>query len=113
MQSFKDWAKANGYAYKRRQVYDNPEVIVCSDGVVRNTELKITLDMEKLDELYDNECRFRAPYMDTFKYLNRDTGELINYAPDRGADGDWYNVESMYCNPDTIDTDYSMSYEWR
>lgn len=113
MESFKDWAKDNGYAYKRRQVYDTPESIVGSDGVVRNTELKITLDMDKLEKLYDVECRFRAPYMDTFKYLNRDTGEMINYAPDRGADGVWYNVESMYCNPDTIDTDYSMSYEWR
>lgn len=113
MQSFKDWAKDNGYAYKRRQVYDNPEVIVGSDGVVRNMELKITLDMDKLEDLYHVEGRFRAPYMDTFKYLNRDTGEMINYAPDRGERGDWYNVESMYCNPDTIDTDYSMNYAWR
>ena len=113
MQSFKDWAKANGTAYKRRQVYDTPQSIVGSDGVVRNMELKITLDMDRLEDLYKDECRFRAPYMDTFKYLNRDTGEMINYAPDRGTDGDWYNVESMYCNPDTIDTDYSMSYEWR
>jgi hypothetical protein len=113
MQSFKDWAKDNGYAYKKRQVYDHPEVIVGSDGKARKTELKITLDMDKLEELNDSEGLFRAPYMDTFKYLNRTTGEMINYAPDRGADGDWYNVESMYCNPDTIDTDYSMNYEWR
>lgn len=73
---FKQWADENGYWYKREQKWNN-----ClwfeSRGQV---ELKtIRFDLPH----YEEDCLL--PYMDTFKFINIQTGRLYNYIPESNS----------------------------
>tara|TARA_R100001463_G_scaffold62012_3_gene114890 strand:+ start:2488 stop:3882 length:1395 start_codon:yes stop_codon:yes gene_type:complete len=107
LQQFKDWANDNGYYHKGRQSYSCPWLTVLNGKSTEQHLMQITLD--NVDGYDDSDLR--APYMDTFKYLNVHTNVLQNYAPPRGDDGRWYLLEGTCGYGERIDTDYSMQYE--
>jgi hypothetical protein len=107
MQQFKDWANDNGYYHKGRQSYSRPWLTVLNGKSKEQHLMQITLD--SVDGYDDSDLR--APYMDTFKYLNVDTNVLQNYAPPRGDDDRWYFLEGTCGYGERIDTQYSMQYE--
>ena len=107
MQQFKDWANDNGYYHKGRQSYSRPLLTVLNGKSNQQHLMQITLDSV---DGYEG-CDLRAPYMDTFKYLNVDTNVLQNFAPQRGDDGCWFYLEGTCGYGERINTDYSMQYE--
>ncbi len=108
MQQFKDWANDNGYYHKGRQSYSRPWLTVLNGKSKEQHLMQITLD--SVDGYDDSDLR--APYMDTFKYLNVDTNVLQNFAPPLGDDnGCWFFLEGTCGYGERIDTDYRMQYE--
>lgn len=69
---FKKWATENGYVYKSEQNWSNTLFFEKLGG--EKKELKLCV---KLTGSYN-----RYPYMDTFKFLDRQTGNLYNYQPE-------------------------------
>lgn len=66
---FKEYAKEHGYCYKKRQISSTDEDILFDDNKLYDKELLVKL--ENSDFKY-------YPYVDTVKYLNRNTGTLSN-----------------------------------
>jgi hypothetical protein len=69
---FKKWGSENGYVYKSEQNWSNTLFFEKLGG--EKKELKLCV---KLTGSYD-----RYPYMDTFKFIDRQTGSLYNYQPE-------------------------------
>ena len=69
---FKKWATENGYVYKSEQNWSNTLFFEKLGG--EKKELKLCV---KLTGSYN-----RYPYMDTFKFIDRQTGNLYNYQPE-------------------------------
>lgn len=67
---FKKWADENGYMYKHEQKWNNT-LYFESNGRKIYSELSMKLDNFQFD---------RYPYLDTFKFLDRE-GMLYNYIP--------------------------------
>jgi hypothetical protein len=96
---FKKWATENGYLYKTEQNWFN--TLFFEQTGQKKQELKLTL---KLDNIEFE----RYPYMDTFKFINVESGEIYNYMPEDtdfrilcSSDGSKYN--SDYLKFDSID----------
>ncbi|NBO22792.1 hypothetical protein EBU94_05560 [bacterium] len=71
---FKKWADDNGYFYKKEQKWNNT-LFFESKGEEKFMEIDIQL----------NKTNYRRfPYLDTFKFLNRQTNTLHNYIPTEG-----------------------------
>jgi hypothetical protein len=68
---FKKWAEQNGYIFKTHQKFDHT-LQFDEQGKTSEKRLAIKLNNSKF-ELY--------PYLDTFKFLNRNDGVLYNYNP--------------------------------
>lgn len=69
MYFFKKWAKDNGYFYKTLQGWQNT-IQITKEG----KEIEMLLEVTFKNIKYD-----RYPYMDTFKWVNLETGKLYNY----------------------------------
>jgi hypothetical protein len=69
---FKKWGSENGYVYKSEQNWSNTLFFEKLGG--EKKELKLCV---KLTGSYD-----RYPYMDTFKFIDRQTGSIYNYQPE-------------------------------
>jgi hypothetical protein len=69
---FKKWASENGYVYKSEQNWSNTLFFEKLGG--EKKELKLCV---KLTGSYG-----RYPYMDTFKFIDRQTGNIYNYQPE-------------------------------
>ena len=96
---FKKWATDNGYLYKSEQNWFN--TLFFEQIGQKRQELKLSI------KLTHNGYR-RYPYMDTFKFINYETGELYNYMPEGvsfrtlcSSDGSRY--DSDYLRFDSID----------
>ena len=96
---FKKWATDNGYLYKAEQNWFN--TLFFEQIGQKRQELKLSI------KLNNNGYR-RYPYMDTFKFINYETGELYNYMPEGvsfrtlcSSDGSRY--DSDYLRFDSID----------
>jgi hypothetical protein len=72
---FKKWADDNGYFHKKEQKWNNT-LFFESKGEEKFMEIDIQLDKT-------NYRKF--PYLDTFKFLNRDKNTLHNYIPKEGS----------------------------
>jgi hypothetical protein len=68
VESFKKWAKQNGYIFKYEQSAKN-EIFFNTGESIKDLYLKIKLDSWKLK---------KYPYIDTFKYLSYSDGILSN-----------------------------------
>lgn len=68
---FKKWAEQNGYIFKTHQKFDHT-LQFDENGKTSEKRLSVKLNNSKFD-LY--------PYLDTFKFLNRNDGVLYNYNP--------------------------------
>jgi hypothetical protein len=69
---FKKWATTNGYIYRQNQNWISSLHWIESGNV---TEKKMSIKLDKWE--------FGAyPYLDSFKFLNLNTGVLTNYIPD-------------------------------
>lgn len=68
---FKKWADDNGYWYKKEQRWNNT-LYFESKGKIDYKEIEIQLD--KFD--FEN-----YPYMDTFKFIDLQSGKIYNYQP--------------------------------
>lgn len=96
---FKQWGTKNGYFYKSEQNWYNTLFFEQLGGV--RTELKLEVKMDV--------GGFRTyPYVDTFKFIDMNTGFLYNYIPEDSdikilcaSDGSKY--ESDYLRLDSID----------
>jgi hypothetical protein len=69
IESFKKWAKQNGYIFKYEQSAKN-EVFFNTGESIKDLYLKVKLDVWKLK---------KYPYIDTFKYLSYNDGVLSNH----------------------------------
>lgn len=69
---FKIWADKNGYMYKVEQKWNNTTWFMNAGNKV-NLKLKVKLD---------NFVFERYPYVDTFKFLDFETGYAYNYKPE-------------------------------
>lgn len=68
---FKKWAEQNGYIFKTHQKYDHT---LQFDDQGKTSEKRIAIKLTKSKfELF--------PYLDTFKFFNRNDGILYNYNP--------------------------------
>jgi len=106
---FKKWAKDNGYIYKKRQSYGMPMSVINLKGDEQILKMDITLS--NYETFWDNDRDgIEVPYMDTFKYLDMECGRLINYAPDQGESGIWYQLENTSGTAQRVDTDYGLDY---
>ena len=70
---FKKWASENGYVYKSEQNWSNTLFFEKLGG--EKKELKLCVKLT--GDIYE-----RYPYMDTFKFIDRQTGNLYNYQPE-------------------------------
>lgn len=84
---FKKWAYENGFLHRKQQNWYNSIMFQDSQNVV---EINKTVVLKNFN--FDN-----FPYMDTFRFLNRNTGELSNFIKnDRsvitlcGSEGNYY-----------------------
>lgn len=75
--SFKSWAKSNGYISKYTQT-SRSELLFDVDGGVRELLLSVHLD---------NHIMEHYPYLDTFKFYNKENGTFSN----------WNNSFSNFC----------------
>lgn len=73
--SFKKWADENGYWYKKEQKWNNTIFFKTRDKILCE-DISIQLDKWDFDHY---------PYLDTFKFLDKETGKLYNYLP-KGVD---------------------------
>lgn len=96
---FKTWATQNGYLYKSEQNWYNTLNFEQLGQKKQELQLKIKLK---------NYTFRRYPYVDTFKFLDLDTGELTNYIPESinfktlcSSDGSYY--DNRYLIFDGID----------
>jgi len=103
---FKEWASKNGYLFKSNQNwYDTMNFESIGS---KKQELKIDITLPKSEYRY-------LPYMDTFKFFNRDTGTFSNYHPD----GDFYTLcstdgskqERDYLVMDIVDNVFRYKYD--
>ena len=69
---FKKWATENGYVYKSEQNWSNTLFFEKLGG--EKKELKLCIKLTKFHSKY--------PYMDTFKFIDGETGNLYNYQPE-------------------------------
>lgn len=69
---FKKWATKNGYLYKSEQNWNN--TLFFENLKVKKKELYLEFNIGKNPKKY--------PYMDTFKFVNLETGRLYNYIPE-------------------------------
>jgi hypothetical protein len=68
----KKWAEDNGYYYRTQQNWFNSLFFNGNGEKKKRLELKVKL----------NRCDFEYyPYLDTFRFINFETGELTNYLP--------------------------------
>ena len=112
-QLFNDWANDNGYISRRWQSYDSPSQLrLPNETGMSHIKLQVTIDMDFFDGGEDGYETPRVPYMDTFKYLNASNGMLQNFAPERGEEGMWFNVENTDGYASRINTDGNLSYNW-
>ena len=81
---FKNWAIENNYIYRVHQNWAN-SLNFFKDNEKKEVKLEIQLSN------YDHEY---YPYLDTFKWLNKNTGVLTNYKPDSGFDKNLLRVLS-------------------
>lgn len=100
---FKKWAKDNGYLYKTHQNWGSTTLFESELGTI---EMQIDIQL-------DNHSFTKYPYLDTFKWLDLQTGKLSNYRPQHfntnttnyillsSADGESYDCD--YIKYDTID----------
>jgi hypothetical protein len=70
---FKKWGSENGYVYKSEQNWSNTLFFEKLGG--EKKELKLCVKLT--GDIYE-----RYPYMDTFKFIDRQTGNLYNYQPE-------------------------------
>lgn len=90
---FKTWATKNGFLYKSEQNWYNTLNFEQLGQKRQELHLKIKLT---------NFSFRRYPYVDTFKFINLDTGELTNYIPDGAnfktlcsSDGSYYDSRHL------------------
>lgn len=69
--TFKEWAKNNNYLYRQTQNWNNPLFWIQNDQVV----------LKKMEIQLKNWINYSYPYLDTFKFFDRDNGILYNYIP--------------------------------
>lgn len=69
---FKKWATKNGYLYKSEQNWFN--TLFFENLKVKKKELYLEFNVGKNPKKY--------PYMDTFKFVNLESGRLYNYIPE-------------------------------
>ena len=69
---FKKWATENGYVYKSEQNWSNTLFFEKLGG--EKKELKLCVKLTGSYNIY--------PYIDTFKFIDRQTGYLYNYQPE-------------------------------
>lgn len=69
---FKKWATDNGYLYKSEQNWYNTMFFESLNN--KKQEIKIDIRLKYYDQS-------RYPYVDTFKWINFETGTLHNYIP--------------------------------
>jgi hypothetical protein len=69
---FKQWANKNGFLYKAKQNWNWTYHLESNGKQVRQ---KLSLKLKNFSFEY-------YPYVDTFKWINTETGELFNYKPD-------------------------------
>lgn len=69
---FKKWATQNGYLYKSEQNWNN--TLFFENLKIEKKELYLEFNLGKNPKKY--------PYMDTFKFVNLESGRLYNYIPE-------------------------------
>lgn len=69
---FKKWATRHGYLYKSEQNWNN--TLFFENLNIKRKELYLEFNLGKNPTKY--------PYMDTFKFININSGRLFNYIPD-------------------------------
>jgi hypothetical protein len=123
---FKKWAKDNGYAHRARQNYSEPWKFVTPDGDEVMLQLKVKLSRfdeygyDDGDDYYDEEDEMRVaregnhaiPYMDTFKFVDTENRILLNHAPAKDSEGEWYLCERTDGIGERQSTQYNMCYTW-
>ena len=72
---FKKWAITNGYIYKHEQKWNNT-LMFESNGEKIEKQLQIKLNSFKYD---------KYPYLDTFKFFDRNSGVIYNYLPENDS----------------------------
>lgn len=70
---FKKWADTNGFIHKKEQKWNNTLKFVSSNKDLDLMRLSVKLNKSEYD---------RYPYLDTFKFLCRDTDTIYNYKPE-------------------------------
>lgn len=91
---FKNWASKNGYLHKSDQNWYN--TLFFENEEQEKQEIKIEVELK-------NYNYSRYPYLDTFKFLNQNTGVLKNYIDDDddnyvtliSSDGGFYNEKFL------------------
>jgi hypothetical protein len=69
---FKKWASENGFLYKSEQNWSNTMFFESNSN--KKQEVQIDIKLKKIDYGY-------YPYVDTFKWINIETGTIHNYIP--------------------------------
>jgi hypothetical protein len=89
---FKKWAKDNGYYHRTQQNWYNSVKFQSPTG--EKTILKLKLKLENFDFRY-------YPYLDTFRFLDLETGVISNFKPDGdfrtlcSSDGSTYSSDYL------------------
>ncbi len=103
---FMSWADNNGFLYKKRQNWSNTLQYL---SVGKDIESKFEIQLKDWDYSY-------YPYLDTFKWLDRNKGKLFNYRPDYFTDrlNDYcilMSPDGSYSNADCLEFD-SITKDW-
>ena len=104
---FKKWATDNGYLYKSEQNWCNSLQFEQIGSKKQEVKLEIKFKM-------DQPKKWLYPYMDTFKFIDINTGKLYNYIPEDeygirtlcASDGSKY--ESDHLRLDIVDRVYRV-----
>jgi len=102
---FKEFAKQNGWAIKKRQTYREDVLLLSDDKEIKTPGLTITLDDVNFN---------RYPYMDTMRFFYKDDKLLSNRALKNHGDVKTLNDTGGYYNEHDED-DYEPEYvmDWR
>jgi hypothetical protein len=103
---FMKWADDNGFIYKKRQNWGSTIQYV-NKG--KDIESRFEIQLKEWDYSY-------FPYLDTFKWLDRNTGKLYNYRPEHFTNrtNDYcilMSPEGSYSNADCLEFD-SITKDW-
>lgn len=105
MNHFFKWAQKNGYVYKEKQSWNIPQRFKKNDKDIFTKKMKIKLSHPPKDYSFNNGGG-GIPYLDTFKWVDFETGYVYNYRPSKEE----ANTRNIYLPVSTYGDAFNFNY---